>query len=119
MEFGIGIDFHGQDVTKASVKAAKDAVSKSCLIGLNEVCGFTQGNIDENVFIEATVAVSRPDEVIKEEVIKCFPVGQITVKCVYGGLKTDGLYFTKFGDKDGSIEVAVASVKVEIKNDGR
>lgn len=115
----MGIDFHGQDVTKAAVKAAKDAVSKSCLIGLNEVCGFTQDNIDENVFIEATIAVSRPDEVVKQEVAKCFPVGMVTVKTVAGGLKTDGLYFTKFGDKDDSIEVAVASVKVEIKNDGR
>jgi len=29
--------------------------------------------------------------------------------------KTEGLYFTKFGDKDNSIEVAVASVSVKIK----
>lgn len=43
----------------------------------------------------------------------------VIVKTVAGGLKTDGLYFTKFGDKDDSIEVAVACVKVEIKNDGR
>lgn len=115
----MGIDFHGQDVTKAAVKAAKDAVSKSCLIGLNEVCGFNQDNIDDNVLIEATIAVSKPDEVVKKEVARCFPVGKVTVKTVTGGLKTEGLYFTKFGDKDDSIEVAIASVKVEIKNDGR
>lgn len=115
IEFGMGIDFHGQDVTKAAVKAAKDAISRSCLIGLNDVCGFTQDDIDENVFIEVVMGVSRPNEVIVEEVAKCFPVGKVTVKCVYGGLKTDGLYFTRFGDKDDSVEVAVASVKVEIK----
>ena len=116
IEFGMGIDFHGQDVTKAAVKAAKDAISKSCLIGLNEVCGFSQDNINENVFVDVTVAVTRPEEVKTGEVSKCFPVGKVTVKAVSGGLKTDGLYFTKFGDKDDSIEVAVASVKVEIKN---
>lgn len=116
IEFGMGIDFHGQDVTKATVKAAKDAISKSCLVGLSEVCGFTQDNINENVFVDVMVAVTRPEEVRTEEVSKCFPVGKVTVKAVSGGLRTEGLYFTKFGDKDDSIEVAVASVKVEIKN---
>lgn len=31
VEFGMGTDFHGQDVTKAAKKAVKDAVSRSCL----------------------------------------------------------------------------------------
>lgn len=115
IEIGMGIDFHGQDVTKAAVKAAKDAISKSCLIGLEEVCGFTQDSIDENVLIDVTIGVTRPDDVIKDEVIKCFPVGKVNIRTVYGGLKTEGLYFSKFGDKDDSIEVAVASVSVKIK----
>ena len=115
IEIGMGVDIHGQDVTKAAVKAAKDAISRSCLIGLEEILGFTQDNMDENVFIDVTVAVSRPDEVVTEEIVKCFPVGKVSVHAVYGGLKTEGLYFTKFGDKDNSIEVAVASVSVKIK----
>lgn len=115
IEMGMGIDFHGQDVTKAAVKAAKDAISKSCLIGLEEICGFTQDNINENVLIDVVIGVTRPDEVIKDEVIKCFPVGKVAVRTVCGGLKTEGLYFPNFGDKDDSIEVAVASVSVKIK----
>jgi len=115
IEIGMGTDFHGQDVTKAAVKAAKDAISKSCLIGLEEVCGFTQDNIDENVLIDVTIGVTRPDDVIKDEVVKCFPVGKVSIRTVYGGLKTEGLYFSNFGDKDDSIEVAVASVSVKIK----
>lgn len=115
IEIGMGVDFHGQDVTKAAVKAAKNAISKSCLIGLDEVCGFTQDNIDDNVIIDVTIGVTRPDEVNMDEVIKCFPVGKVNVRAVFGGLKTEGLYFTKFGDKDDSIEIAVASVSVKIK----
>ena len=115
IEFGMGLDIHGQDVTKAAVKASKDAISKSCLIGLNEVCGFSQDNIDDNVIINVTIAVSRPEEVNLQEVEKCFPVGKVNVEAVKGGLKTDGLYFTRFGDKDDSVEVAIACVKVEIK----
>lgn len=111
----MGVDFHGQDVTKAAVKAAKDAISKSCLIGLDEVCGYTQDNINENVFINVIIGVTRPDEVKTDEIAKCFPVGKVDVRAVYGGLKTEGLYFTKFGDKDDSIEIAVASVSVKIK----
>jgi uncharacterized protein (TIGR02058 family) len=111
----MGVDFHGQDVTKAAVKAAKDAISKSCLIGLNEVCGFTQDNVDDKVMIDVTIGVTRPDEVKTDEVAKCFPVGKVDVIAVYGGLKTEGLYFSKFGDKDNSIEVAIASVSVKIK----
>ena len=37
IEFGMGTDFHGQDVSKAAAKAVKDAVSRSCLCGLSEV----------------------------------------------------------------------------------
>lgn len=29
IEFGMGMDFHGQDVSKAAVKAAKNAISNS------------------------------------------------------------------------------------------
>ena len=115
IEIGTGVDFHGQDVTKAAVKAAKDAISRSCLIGLDEVCGFTQDNIDDNVSIDVTIGSTRPDEVRTDEVKKCFPVGKVNIQAVYGGLKTQGLYFTKFGDKDDSIEIAVASVSVKIK----
>ena len=78
IEFGMGVDFHGQDVTKAAVKAAKDAISKSCLIGLNEICGFNQDNVDDKVLIDVTIGVTRPDEVRIDEVVKCFPVGTVS-----------------------------------------
>ena len=34
VEFGMGADLHGGDVTKAAVKAVKDATSRSCLCGM-------------------------------------------------------------------------------------
>ena len=61
VEFGLGTDFHGQDVTKAAAKAAKDAISRSCLCGLEQVLGLT--DFRKQVFIRATVAVTRPDDV--------------------------------------------------------
>ena len=41
VEFGMGTDFHGQDVTKAARKAVRDAVSRSCLCGLEDVLGLS------------------------------------------------------------------------------
>ena len=37
VEIGMGADLHGQDVTKAGRKAVKDAISHSCLCGLQEI----------------------------------------------------------------------------------
>lgn len=114
IEFGLGIDIHGQDVNKAAQKAVKDAISKSCLIGLDEILNF-QADMDEKVFINVTVAVSRPEEVNEEDIKLCLPVGQTTVKAIKGGLTVPGFYYPRFGDKDESIEAAIACVEVSIK----
>ena len=113
VEFGLGTDFHGQDVTKAACKAAKDAISRSCLCGLEEVLGLT--DFKSQVFIRATVAVTRPDEVKTDEVAAVFPVGTVEVVPVAGGLRCGGLCIPAFGDCDESIEAAVAAVEVYVK----
>ena len=61
VEFGMGTDFHGQDVTKAAKKAVKDAVSRSCLCGLEDVLGLT--DFKSQVRILATAAKPRPSRV--------------------------------------------------------
>jgi uncharacterized protein (TIGR02058 family) len=111
VEFGLGMDLHGQDVSKAARKAVKDAISHSCLCGLGEVLHL---DIDRDVKINATVAVSRPEEVDIPSVEACFPVGQATVHVQQGGLNVPGAYLPRFGDRDESIEVAVAAIMVEV-----
>ncbi len=113
VELGMGADFHGQDVNNAAKKAVKDAVSRSCLCGLEEVLGLT--DLDKQVFIRATVAVSRPDEVNEEMVASVLPVGTVEVLPIQGGLTVDDLCIPGFGDRDKSIEVAVAALEVFIK----
>ncbi|MCD8349014.1 MAG: Lin0512 family protein [Planctomycetaceae bacterium] len=114
IEFGIGMDFHGQDVNKAAQKAVRDAVSKSCLCGLTEVLNLD--NLDERVHIHATVAVTRPEDVNPAALAACLPLGKVTVNAVSGGLRVPGLYLARFGDKDDSIEVAVAALEVGIES---
>ena len=52
IEFGIGMDFHGQDVTKACEKAVVDAISKSCLCGLNEILNIE--DLNKDVYVKVT-----------------------------------------------------------------
>ena len=107
VEFGMGTDLHGQDVNKAAKKAVKDAVSRSCLCGLQDVL-----NIPQEQFADR---VSRPQEVNTDEVAEVFPVGTAQVRAVKGGLTVDGLCIPGFGDSDVSIEAAIAAVEVYIK----
>ena len=114
VEFGLGTDFHGQDVTKAAKKAVKDAISRSCLCGLEEVLELR--DFKQQVYIRATVAVTRPEEFRCEEVAEQFPVGTVEVVPVSGGLRCDGLCIPAFGDCDKSIEAAVAAVEVYVRD---
>ena len=109
VEFGMGTDYHGQDVTKAALKAAKDAVSRSCLCGLEEVLNLT--DFKEQVYIHATVAVTKPEEVDCAAGAGAFPVGTVE-----GGLRCHGLCIPAFGDCDKSIEAAVCAVEVYVKD---
>lgn len=113
IEFGMGTDFHGQNVSKAAEKAVRDAVSRSCLCGLSEVLGLE--DLDRDVKIRVTVAVSRPEEVDRQAVAACLPIGKVEVRAVEGGLTVPGLYLPRFGDRDDSIEVAIAAVEVEVQ----
>jgi uncharacterized protein (TIGR02058 family) len=110
IEFGLGMDFHGQDVNNAAKKAVKDAVSRSCLCGLSELLHIE--DLDSEVNIRVTVAVSHPMEVDSQSIAQCLPIGKVTVHSIEGGMTISGLNIPRFGDRDESIEVAVAAVEV-------
>ncbi len=108
----MGVDFHGQDVNRAAEKAVLDAVSRSCLCGLQEVLNIE--DFKEQVAVNVTLSVSRPDEIDPERIKKCLPIGKKKVTAVKGGLQVPGLFIPEFGDKDNSIEAVLACVEVEI-----
>lgn len=112
IEFGLGLDFHGQSVTDAAGKAVREAVSRSCLSGLQEVLGYSLKEMNEKILVKMTIAVSRPDEVDSESIKMYLPIGQKEVLVVSGGLKVRGINIPEFGDSDDSIEAAVACIEV-------
>lgn len=82
IEFGMGMDFHGQDVSKAAVKAAKTQFQQ---LLVRPARGSGDGR-SQQVKIKVTIAVPRPEEIDCQQVAECFPIGSVTVQAVDGGL---------------------------------
>jgi uncharacterized protein (TIGR02058 family) len=120
IELGYGADLHGADMTKAAVRAVKDAVSRTCLCGLVEIHGRTGF---EGVFVHADIGVPEPGAVDREAVLAAIPIGQKTVRVVAGGLRLPGIEVPCFGPGGSDIIVACAGLTVSVEeapagNDG-
>ncbi len=102
-EFGMGVDVHGRDSTKAACRAVSDAIRHSSLPLLRS---YLEG--EGRILIDVTVGVPNPDSVNVEQVQRELPVGEVTVCAVEGGLVVPGA--------DALIACAVVTVCVQ---DGR
>src|SRR5690348_1312567 len=82
LEFGMGVDVHGQDCTKAARRAVSDAIRHSSLPLLGEIR--ERGG---TMLVQVTVAVPDPDSVDLTAVKQELPHGEVTVRTVVGGLR--------------------------------
>jgi uncharacterized protein (TIGR02058 family) len=82
LEFGMGVDVHGQDGTKAARRAVSDAIRHSSLPLLGQIR--ERGG---TMLVDVTVAVPDPDSVDLELVKSELPHGEVTVHAVLGGLR--------------------------------
>lgn len=110
IEFGAGVDLHGEDVTNAAKKAVVDAISKTDLCGLVEILNIK--DLDD-ITIDVLIASPFPDDVDVEAVAKVVPMGKKRVNVVNGGMIAPGLYLKRFGETNRII-VAVACVTVAV-----
>jgi uncharacterized protein (TIGR02058 family) len=108
VELGMGVDLHGQDVTKAAQRAVKDAVSHSCLCGLYEVAKLE--NPDE-MRVKLQIACPWPEKLDAEAVKKIVPFGEVEFSAEKGGMITQGLHYASLGEGD-KIVIALASLTV-------
>ena len=109
IELGMGVDLHGEDCTKAAVKAVKDAISRVCLSGLVEILNVP---LDE-ILIEVILGVPGGGEVREEEVRKALPIGKVEIRVVEGGLRVPGIHVPAFGETS-NIVVVNACVVVKV-----
>ncbi|MEX2147321.1 MAG: Lin0512 family protein [Candidatus Rokuibacteriota bacterium] len=85
LEFGMGVDVHGGDGTKAACRAVSDAIRHSSLPLLAQVR--ERGG---RMLVEVTVAVPDPAAVDIARVARELPHGEVTVHAVAGGLRVPG-----------------------------
>ena len=85
LEFGMGVDLHGDDCTKAACRAVFDAVRHSSLPLLQEIR--ERGG---TMLVDVTVAVPDPATVDLERVKAELPHGEVSVHAVSGGLRVPG-----------------------------
>ncbi|MBW2561825.1 MAG: Lin0512 family protein [Deltaproteobacteria bacterium] len=109
VEIGMGTDLHGQDVTKASCRAVQDAISRSCLCGLQEILALPR--LDDMV-VEVKIATPLPDQVDHEAVLSEIPFGHKNIQVVEGGLSVPTLFDEQQGDINENTVVALAAVTV-------
>jgi uncharacterized protein (TIGR02058 family) len=80
-EFGMGVDVHGKDSTKAACRAVSDAIRHSSLAFFADV-----RDRGGKMLVDVTVGVPNPETVDIEAVRRELPHGEVTVEAVAGGL---------------------------------
>lgn len=100
LEFGMGVDVHGEDATTAACRAVSDAIRHSSLPFFRDVRA--RGG---RMLVAVTVGVPDPAGVDVERVRRELPHGEVTVRAVPGGLRAP--------DSDALIACVAITVSVE------
>lgn len=114
VEMGVGYDQHGQDATKAAMRACRDAISS------NSVPAFRRGSIPgvsfEQMKLQIKLGVPQPlqSSLDIEKVKSVFPYGEIVhFEVVDGGLIcSSGVHVEEMGDKNDDCYIVNAAVYV-------
>jgi uncharacterized protein (TIGR02058 family) len=85
LEFGMGVDVHGEDGTTAACRAVSDAIRHSSLPFFRDV-----RDRGGRMLVDVTVGVPDPAKVDVERVRRELPHGEVTVRPVAGGLRVPG-----------------------------
>ncbi|MBM7572553.1 Lin0512 family protein [Aquibacillus albus] len=111
IETGTGIDVHGQDITKAAVRAVENAIHYNSMPGIR---GFLpdQSLLNMKVNIKLAVPLDK-DKLDLERVKQEIPYGKITVEVIDGGMATtSGIVLEDKDDKNDLMYIVNASVEV-------
>lgn len=108
VEIGMGVDLHGQDSTKASVRAVEDVLHRNSLPGMSELLGGDMSRMR----VELKLAVPDDADKVDTETIKAlFPYGRVSCDVVTGGLAAaSGRFNAERGDTRDAMYIAIAVI---------
>ncbi len=81
LEMGTGNDLYGMDYTKAAIRAVHDALHHSSIVLFKSL-----GYDHQDMRVQVTIGVQKPDQVDTDAVAAELPRGRAEVKAVLGGL---------------------------------
>ncbi|MRH44372.1 hypothetical protein GH741_17145 [Aquibacillus halophilus] len=111
IETGMGIDVHGQNITKAAVRAVENAIHYNSMPGIRD---YLPNQSLDNMHVNVKLAVPIDmDKLDHEQVKKEIPYGHVTVEVIDGGMvTTSGILLEDKQDKNDLMYIVVASVEV-------
>lgn len=115
VELGMGADLHGQDLTKAAVKACRNAIERNSAPGWIALC--PNGNMS---YMRVRVTLGVPETASAspldvEQVKAVFPYGEVEVRVRPGGLVADsGVFLADKGDRTQEILMVCAAVEAGV-----
>lgn len=111
IEIGMGTDLHGQNITKAAVRAVRNAIHRNSMPGLVSVL---PGGSLHNMKVNVKLALPCDKEKLDYEQVKAeLPYGQVSIEVMDGGMvTTSGVVLEDKDDVNDLIYVVVASVEV-------
>ncbi|MFA1819700.1 Lin0512 family protein [Virgibacillus oceani] len=111
IQAGTGMDVHGQDVSKAAVRATENAIWYNSMPGIDKM--MPDGNV-ENMKVTVRLAVPLDREKVDvEKVKKAIPYGNVTVDVTEGGMATSSGVILK-EKEDGNDLMYMVNASVEV-----
>ena len=110
IEIGMGIDLHGQNVTKAAVRAVQNAIHHNSMPGLRSVL---PNNDIHQMKVNVRLAVPCDKDKLDLESVRAeLPYGTVTFEVVDGGMMTSsGVLLPDKEDQNDLAYVVIASVE--------
>lgn len=111
IQTGTGIDVHGQNVTKASVRAVEDAIYGNSMPGISKNL---PGQRIDNMKVNVRLAVPLDRNKLEVEKVKdIIPYGKVTVDITDGGMATSsGIILEDKHDENDLMYIVNTAVEV-------
>ncbi|EUJ32170.1 Lin0512 family protein [Listeria cornellensis] len=110
IQTGFGVDVHGQDITKAAIRAVRNAIFTNSMPGIEDLL---PGKDLNNMVVNVKLALPIDAELLDSEAIRAIiPYGTVTVETMPGGmLTTSGIFLADKADKNDLMYIVNASVE--------
>ncbi|WP_112182563.1 Lin0512 family protein [Paraliobacillus zengyii] len=111
VETGTGMDTHGQDITKASIRAVQNAIHYNSMPGIKH---YLPDQSLDNMVVNVKLAVPADSHLVDmEKVIAEIPYGSVTIEIIDGGMAiSSGIVLEEQADKNDLMYIVIAAVEV-------